>query len=155
MMQCSARGLALIKAFEGFSAKPYRCPAGKLTIGYGHVLHADEVYAPEGVTEEQAHALLEKDVRIFSMSVNEMLKVPLPQASFDAVVSLAYNIGAYAIKKSTLIELINQNSLGSAAKEFDRWVYAGGKILPGLKRRRQAERQLFEEGLHTAEKKRV
>lgn len=140
VMRISKQGLELIKASEGFAAVPYRCPAGYMTIGYGHVLRDEQI---THITEEEAEALLRKDIAEIEQAIHELVSVPLKQHEFDALVSLAYNIGITRIAGSTLLKLLNAGRRHEAAEQFGRWVYANGKPLAGLVARRNAERQLF------------
>lgn len=145
MMRISDMGIDLLKHFEGFAARPYRCPAGKLTAGYGHVLQPGE----EGLcplTEEEAGNLLRWDVQCIENYIQNMVLAGLQQSQWDAVACLAYNIGVGALKKSTLLIKINKGDFLGAAGEFERWIFAGGRVLPGLVRRRKAEKQLFING---------
>lgn len=141
-MRLSDEGVALLKEYEGFSATAYRCPAGKLTAGYGHVLLAGEAQECP-LTEAKAEAWLRRDVEKIEKTLENMVLLPLAQGQWDAVVCLAYNIGCAALSKSTLLRKINAGDVSGAAGEFERWIFAGGRVLPGLVRRRQAEKQLF------------
>ena len=146
-MRISNRGLDLIKDFEGFSSRPYLCPAGVPTIGYGstyyeggrHVTMDDRT-----VTEERATAILAHQVDdIYGAAVNRYVTRHLTQGQFDALASFAYNLGSGNLKSSTLLKKVNQKKDASAAKQFLRWNRAGGKVLKGLTRRREAERKLY------------
>lgn len=140
-MKISSRGLDLIKRFEGISLVPYRDAAGVLTIGYGHTKTAD---ALARITIDQAEKLLWNDAADAEAAVAVAIKRPLEQHEYDALVCLAFNIGAIAFKKSTLVRLINSRAEPARiGGEFLRWVYARGKKLRGLERRRMAERQLY------------
>ena len=141
MMQISERGLALIKEFEGLYLKAYRCPAGVPTIGYGHTAG---VAMGQTISEQQADEYLRRDVRMFERAVDRLVKVPLAQGQFDALVSFAFNLGAGALQSSTLLRMLNSGDYAGAAAQFGRWTKAGGRVLPGLVRRREAERRLFE-----------
>jgi lysozyme len=143
MMRVSLAGLEIIKRFEGFSAEPYYCPGGKLTIGYGHVLNDEESSTIERITKEHAEALLRQDAKIAEDAINQFSTFNLTQNQFDALVSFVYNVGVYAFEKSTLLRMLNKGEYALAAKQFDRWVYADGKKLGGLVLRRAAERELF------------
>ena len=142
-MKTSQQGLELIKRFEGFSEKPYLCPAKVWTIGYGST-HGISKNTPP-VTKEQAEELLRRDLREFEHDINEAVKVPLTQGQFDALVSLVYNIGSGAFRKSTLLRQLNQGKYDKVPYELARWNKAGGKILPGITRRRAAEAALWSE----------
>lgn len=143
------RGIELIKRFEGFSPVIYICPAGYPTIGYGHVVKPEEAERfRNGITREEAEELLKKDLIKFETGVRRLLKgIHLHDYCIDALTSFAYNCGLYSFRASTLRRKILSGELFEAADEFLRWVYAGGRKLPGLVRRRQAERELFLEGL--------
>lgn len=140
-MKISNDGINLIKNFEGCRLTAYRCPAGVWTIGYGHT--GKDVKEGLKITKEQAEELLKKDLKSFELSVNNCIKIPLTQGQFDALVSFSYNVGTGALRNSTLLKLLNQGKIESAAKEFDKWVNAGGKKLSGLVKRRKAEKELF------------
>ena len=141
MMQISKAGLDLIKQFEGLHLKAYRCPAGVPTIGYGHTAG---VAMGQTITQQQADDYLRRDVRQFERAVSRLVSVPLTQGQFDALVSFAFNLGEGALAQSTLLRLLNAGDYAGAAAQFDRWNKAGGRVLPGLVRRRAAERALFE-----------
>jgi lysozyme len=140
-MTLSDAGLALIKQFEGLSLKAYLCPARVWTIGYGTTRG---VKPGQVISEEEAEAMLRADVARFAQGVAERLQVPVTQGQFDALVSLAYNIGLSAFGKSTLLRLLNDSKYSLAAEQFPRWNKAGGKVLSGLTKRRAAERAMFE-----------
>lgn len=142
-MKASERGYALIRRFEGFSAGCYFCPAGKPTIGYGHVIRSGEKFSPAGITEDEAQALLAQDVKGTEQALSRLVTVPLTQNQCDALVCFTYNVGVTALAKSTLLRLLNAGNPDAAAQEFSRWVYGGGKKLPGLGARRAAEEALF------------
>jgi GH24 family phage-related lysozyme (muramidase) len=130
----------MLKEFEGFRSYPYTCPGGSLTIGYGNTIKPGEYTS---ITKEQAEALLRKTVSSFEAAVKKMVTVPLSQNQYDALVSLAYNIGAGALRKSTLIKKLNTGDYKGAADEFLRFVKANGKTMEGLVKRRERERNLF------------
>lgn len=142
-MHISETGLKLIRDFEGFSPTPYRCPAGLMTIGYGHVIDKSEAYTDAGISPKEAETLLKQDVNIVEQAIDRLVEVPLSQHQFDALVSLVYNIGTHAFEKSTLLRYLNAGDTEKAAREFSRWVYSRGRVLQGLKARREAESQLF------------
>ena len=145
-MKTSANGIAHIKEFEGFRGKRYLCPAGKWTIGYGHVIVDSERATLWGadLTEEQATKLLMKDLVRFEDAVLAMVAVPLTQGQFDALVSFAYNLGEAKLRSSTLLKLLNAGDYDGARKQINRWVYANGKKLDGLIRRRARETEMFQ-----------
>lgn len=142
-MTPSPRCVELVKRFEGFRAKPYLCPAGVATIGYGHTEGIS--LSDPAISREAAAALLEKDLANFAAGVARMLAAPVTQNQFDALVSFAYNVGLGNLQRSTLLKKVNAGDLAGAAREFAKWTKAEGVELPGLVRRRAAERALFEE----------
>lgn len=142
-MEISGIGLELIKKFEGFSSKPYRCPAGKLTIGYGHAIIFSDQFPEGGITQSMAEDMLKQDVSVAENSINRLVAGQLLQRQFDALCSFVYNIGAKAFEKSSLLRLLNQGHPELAAAEFARWIYTGGIVQNGLIRRREAEKSLF------------
>ena len=138
-MHISTQGLALIKASEGLRLAAYRCPAGIWTIGYGHT-HG--VHEGQAINPSEAEHLLREDVASTESEV-EHLAGPCTQGEFDALVSFAYNLGAQALRNSTLLKLHRLGQHKLAAAEFGRWVHAGGRELPGLVKRRAAEADLY------------
>jgi lysozyme len=142
MMKLSKAGADLIKKYEGYRLKAYKCPAGVWTIGFGHTGNVKE---GQVITQVQADALFDKDVQKFVEGVNKLVKVEINQNQFDALVSFTYNLGIGALKKSTLLQYVNKKQFDKAANEFDRWNKAGGKVLKGLVNRRNSEEALFEE----------
>ncbi|MDX1974492.1 MAG: lysozyme [Rickettsiales bacterium] len=141
-MKTSVRGLALIKQFEGFSPTAYLCPAGKATIGYGHVIQDGEYFA-KPLSEQEAEKLLAQDISKAERNINRLVTSALNQNQFDALASFIYNVGAKAFEKSTLLKKIQEDEPEAAAQEFSRWVFSQGKSLKGLKNRRDAEQRLF------------
>ena len=136
-LRTSDAGIALIKRFESFCATIYRCPAGKHTIGYGHVVLPGEQFGR--ITEADAIELLRRDLAIAEAAVRRLINVPLTQSQFDALVSFTFNVGEGALEKSTLRRRINQSDWVLAKRELLRWVYADDKKLKGLVVRREAE----------------
>lgn len=139
-MKIDINGLNLIKHFEGLWLRAYKCPANIWTIGYGHTTG---VCPDDVITEDQAISLLRKDIAESERAVNQYVHVPLTQNQFDALVSFVFNLGVGNFSTSTLLKKINAGDYDGAAREFGRWVNAGGKALPGLVRRRKAESALF------------
>ncbi len=129
----------LIKQFEGLYLKAYVCPAGKLTIGWGHIVLPGE---PKIITIEQAEMYLSADVKK-AESVLRVVKVPINDNQKSALISFIFNLGAGAFSTSTLLKMLNKKDYTGASDQLLRWVYAKGKKLPGLVRRREAERKLF------------
>ena len=146
-MKTSKVGISLIAEFEGFSSKPYLCPAKVPTIGFGSTCWADGravSLQDEPITRDEAFELLAATLVDFEQTVNKAVTVSLKQLQFDALVCLCYNIGGGNFKASTLVKLANQGaSVDEVAAQFLRWNRAGGKVLAGLTRRREAERALF------------
>ncbi|RAI15348.1 MAG: hypothetical protein DKM22_04350 [Candidatus Melainabacteria bacterium] len=140
-MNISQNGIELIKKFEGCRLEAYKCPAGILTIGYGHT--GSEVRLGQKITQEQAEKYLKQDLTIHSNNVSRLVKVPLNQNQYDALVSFEYNVGYGNFASSTMLKLLNQKKYSEAAAQFGRWVYANKKVLQGLVRRRAAEKELF------------
>lgn len=136
----SDAGLDLIKSHEGLRLNAYLCPAGVLTIGYGHTATTQ---TGQQITEAQAEALLRQDVQWAEAAVRRNVTVPLTQSQFDALVSFVFNIGEPAFRRSTLLRLLNDGQRAAAADEFARWNKAGNRVLAGLTRRRADEQQLF------------
>ncbi|MCF8533128.1 MAG: lysozyme [Reyranella sp.] len=144
----TAGGRALIQAFEGFSAVPYVCPAGILTVGYGHVILAGETF-DRPLSAAEGDDLLARDLPRYELAVCRLIEVPLSDPCFDALVSFTFNLGEGALAASTLRRLVNAGRLEDAGPQFDRWVFAGAQKLPGLVRRRMAERAMWECGRST------
>jgi lysozyme len=149
-MHVSPQGLALIKRFEAFRPAPYRDSVGIPTIGYGATYYPDGrrvTLADPPITEAEASALLAAMVEAFAAGIEQALRVPVTQPQFDALVSWAYNVGLDAARNSTLMRLLNAGELMQAANQLLRWNRAGGKVINGLTRRREAERELFLSGM--------
>ena len=138
MRTITQRGIALIQRFEGFRSTVYTCPAGYPTIGYGHVVKDSENFS-EGINETQAEALLRQDTATAERAVLRLINVPLTDGQFDALVSFTYNLGGGALQRSTLRRKINREEHAEVPAQLMRWVWAGGRKLKGLMRRRQAE----------------
>ncbi len=136
----SQKGIDLIKRWEGLRTNAYLCPAGVWTIGFGHT---KSTYKGMMISHLDAEGLLQNDLRVYEESINKIVKVPLTQNQFDALVSFAFNVGIGALSNSTLLRLLNQGKTAEASKQFSRWVHAGGKVLPGLVNRRKDEFILF------------
>jgi lysozyme len=143
-MQISYSGLEALKKFEGFRDKAYLDTGGVWTIGYGTtVVDGKPVEAGMTCSEAQAGEWLRVDCATAQTAVNQLVRVPMKQAQFDALVSFTYNVGVNAFRASTLLRKLN-NRDSSASAEFDRWVYDNGKVIPGLAARRKVERSMFE-----------
>lgn len=144
-MKTSDHGIAIIKQFEGCKLKAYHCPANILTIGYGHTTAAGHPEVTEGmtITQDEAVRILASDLVKFEEAVDGMVTVELSQGQFDALVSFAYNCGTGALKKSTLLKKVNAEDWDACPAEFMKYTRGGGKVLPGLVRRRKAEVESF------------
>jgi lysozyme len=142
-MKLSAAGMELLKKSEGFRNRVYLDVAGIPTIGYGHRLLHPESF-PDGVDEPHAAELLACDVRDAEQAVERLVKVPLEQGQFDALVDFCYNLGAGRFATSTLLKRLNAGDYDQAMHELMRWDRAGGKELPALKARREAEAVLWQ-----------
>ncbi|MFM2313731.1 MAG: hypothetical protein RLZZ04_3007 [Cyanobacteriota bacterium] len=136
----SQAGIELIKRFEGCRTNAYRCSAGVWTIGYGHTQTAKPGMM---ISHLDAEALLKKDLSRYEDAVTRLVKVPLTQGQYDALVSFAFNCGVEALRVSSLLRYLNKGQYNLAALQFPRWNRANGKILPGLASRREAEQKLF------------
>ena len=146
-MKISNNGINLIKHFEGLSLKPYLDVVNIPTIGWGNTFYEDGTKVTlkdKPITEERALKLLEVVVnRDFADKIFPSIKVKVSQSQFDAMVSLAYNIGVGAFLKSTLLKKVNAKDFTGASEEFLRWNKASGKEVLGLTKRREREKQLF------------
>lgn len=140
-MNISEKGIKLIKNFEGCRLEAYKCSAGIWTVGYGHT--GSTVHQGLKISQSEADSLLKTDLIIHCNNVSKLVKVPLNQNQFDALVSLEYNIGYGNFSRSTLLKLLNTKNYKDAGEQFAVWRLGGGKILPGLVRRRKAEKDLF------------
>jgi lysozyme len=140
-MHMSQGGLDnLLKKFEGCKLKAYRCPANVCTIGYGHTSAAGAPEVIDGLTITQARAeeILKVDILKYERAVEDLVKVELTQNQFDVLVDFAYNAGVGALKSSTLLKKVNAGKFDDVPAELMKWTKGGGKVLPGLVRRRQA-----------------
>src|ERR1700723_748805 len=138
----SGNGLSLTEQFEGCELTAYQDQVGVWTIGYGHT--GPDVVSGLIITQPQAQALLAQDVSSAAACVNNVVAIQLSQAEFDALVDFVFNLGAGAFKSSTLLVDLNAGNIAAAATQFDLWDHAGGAVVAGLLRRRQAETALFE-----------
>lgn len=144
-MTVSPFGLDLVKAFEGYFAKPYRCPAGVLTQGYGHTAAAGAPALGGIWSKDYASNVLAQPLeRRYAAPVRKLLKREPSQAQFDAMVSLAYNIGVGAFARSTVLRCFNRGDDKGAASAFSAWNKGGGRVLPGLVRRRASEALVYQ-----------
>ena len=143
-MKTSQIGVSLIKHFEGFISKPYLCPAGVATIGYGSTKYVDGKkikLTDKPITELQAVELLKSTLSVYEKIVLNKVKVPLKQNQFDALVSHTYNTGG----SNTLFNLINNEANGESIRKWfeTKYISANGKVLKGLVERRKAESKLY------------
>lgn len=174
-MRLSKEGAALMHQYEGFRDKPYLCPAHIWTIGWGHVLYQEQIRLPmvrvEGKdvpmirkeyplrpednrvwSKEEINALFAQDIAAFERGVLRLApSVAGRQGAFDACVSFSFNAGLGNFQKSTIRMKANREDWEGAAEAFMAWTKGGGKVLPGLVKRRQAERALFLSGVSVAD----
>jgi lysozyme len=141
-MNLSAAGLELIKRSEGFRSKTYLDVAGYPTIGYGHRLEHNEHY-PDGICEAEADVILRWDIRESEQTVAGLVKVPLTQGQFDALVDFTFNLGSGRLSSSTLLRDLNAGKYEEAAEQLLRWDHAGNHEIASLKARREAEFRLW------------
>lgn len=144
-MTTSQAGISMIEGFESCRLIAYQDSAGVWTIGYGHTGNVDgrPVAAGMSITSQDAGSLLKADLQTAEQGVNAAVHSAMTQSQFDALVSLAFNVGVSAVANSTLAKYLNNGEVMLAAKEFPRWDQAGGKPLLGLLRRRVAEMETF------------
>lgn len=149
-MRTSQAGIDLIKKYEGLRLTAYYCPAGKLTIGYGHTSAAGNPIVSKGmaITEDEAETILRNDLLTVEAEVERLVKNPILQNQFDALVSFQYNTGA--LGRSTLLKRVNDGNFAAVPAEFMKWINGDGRPLPGLIRRRREEAKLWR-GLDTNE----
>lgn len=140
-MKISARGIDLIKQFEGFKAEAYKCPAGVWTIGYGFT---SDVKQGDTIARSDADKRLISELGYYERVIEKHVKKPLTQSQFDALASFVFNIGEGAFVKSTMLKLLNKGDMVGASAQFSRWDKAKGMVLQGLVRRRRAEADLFD-----------
>lgn len=136
----SMNGFHLTQSFEGCKLKAYQDSTGVWTIGFGHTKGVAE---GQECTQDQANQWLSEDVQDSVHAVNQTVTVPLSQNQFDALVDFTFNLGAGSEAHSTLLRVLNQGDYTAAAAEFLKWNHAGGVVVAGLTKRRQAENKLF------------
>ena len=139
-MKTSQYGIDLIKHFEGCELKAYKCPAGVWTIGYGHTKGVQE---GDEWSESHANRMLEVELEEYEGYVDKYVTAPLGQNQFDALVSWTYNLGGGNLSASTMLKVLNAGEYDEVPNQMLRWNKAGGKVLEGLTRRRQAEADMF------------
>jgi len=140
-MNISQEGLSLIKKFEGCELEAYKCAAGVWTIGYGSTKGVKE---GDTITQEEADSLLLHEMDEYESYINDMVKSDLKQNEFDSLVSWVFNLGPSNLSSSTLLQKLNNKNWDEVPAQIKRWNKAGGKVLQGLIRRREAEALLFE-----------
>jgi lysozyme len=147
-MKISDRGLDLIKRFEGLELEAYQDVVGIWTIGYGHTSMAGppDVVPGMEISEREAEKILKRDLQQYEEGVEKAVKAEITQNMYDALVSITYNIGVSAMKRSTFIKRLNNKQYEAAAEAMHWWNKAGGRVVQGLKNRREAEAALFLEG---------
>jgi lysozyme len=141
-MELSSAGMELIKKSEGFRDRVYLDVEGYPTIGYGHRLIHPETFL-NGITEAQGTSILYSDVRESEHAVARLVKVPLTQSQFDALVDFVFNLGQVRLAESTLLRELNSGCFEEAGQQLLRWDHAGTKENAGLKARREAELSLW------------
>jgi lysozyme len=142
-MKISDKGLGFLKQLEGCKLQSYRDTGGVLTIGTGHT---ENVTAGQIITRVEADQFLAQDLIRFENCISNAVKSDLLQHEFDALMCLAFNIGPFAFKYSTLVKYLNAGDFPKAAEEFKRWSYVNHKLVQGLYDRRRKERELFVTG---------
>lgn len=144
-MKTNRAGLDLIKKWEGLRLTAYKCPAGVLTIGYGHTSAAGAPAVSKGmkITAEEASDILRRDLASYESAVEKALARSPNANQFSAMVSLCYNIGPGAFAKSSIVKRFNAGDIAGAADAILMWNKANGKVLQGLVNRREDERRLF------------
>jgi lysozyme len=138
----------MVARFEGFRATAYRCPAEVWTIGYGATRwgHGGPVREGDTIEPDAARRLLARDLADAAEAVAALVRVPLHDSAFSALISFVFNVGRGAFARSAMLTHINAGRMADAAAEFPRWNQAGGRVLPGLVRRRGEEMRLFLSG---------
>ncbi|MDE3023013.1 MAG: lysozyme [Pseudomonadota bacterium] len=147
------KAAALASEFEGFRNYPYQDPVGIWTIGFGSTRDANGqpiTSATPPITLQTALTWLQRDMAAAFATIAAEVKVPLTDDEKAAIADLIYNIGAGNFASSTLLRMLNEKDYSGATAQFDRWDMAGGRVLAGLLRRREAETVLFEQGIKEA-----
>ena len=142
-MTYRVQAMELIRRFEGYSATTYLCPAGLPTIGYGHAVKLGEVFPVTGIDAVTAERLLLQDVTDVDAAIGRLLPVALDDGQRAALISFTFNLGAGALQRSTLRRKILHGEHDDVPHELRKWVWAGGRKLNGLVRRREAEATLY------------
>lgn len=139
-MRITPACISLVKRFEGCELTSYKDGGGVWTIGYGHTYGA---HPNQTITQAQAEEMLEQDLTYALQGVQKLVKVPLTDNQCAALVSLFFNVGAYALHSSHLVEKLNSGDFQGCADEFLKWDHINGQVSQGLLNRREAERRLF------------
>jgi len=139
-LKTSQEGISLIKSFEGCELSAYRCSADVPTIGYGHTAGVSD---GDTCTQEEAETMLAEDLEEFEDYVKNYVESELQQNEFDALVAWTYNLGPANLKESTMLKELNSGNFEEVPRQMKRWNRAGGEVLDGLIRRREAESRLF------------
>ena len=139
-LKTSQEGISLIKSFEGCELTAYRCSANVPTIGFGHTAGVSD---GDTCTQEEAETMLAEDLVEFEDYVKNYVEFELQQNEFDALVAWTYNLGPKNLSESTLLKELNAGNLEEVPRQMKRWNRAGGEVLDGLIRRREAESRLF------------
>ena len=139
-MRCNEKGIAIIKKYEGLKLEPYLCPAEIPTVGYGSVKAGK---LGRNITEAEAEQFLKEDIEMCERGMKSLILNQVTDNQWSALVCLVFNIGLGNFASSTLLNHLNKNERAQAAEQFQRWVFSKGKVLPGLEKRREAEKQLF------------
>ena len=140
-METSQDGLKLIKKFEGCDLKSYQDSVGVWTIGYGHTKGVEE---GQEITQDEGEEMLASELGEYEGYINDMVECDLEQHQFDALVAWVYNLGPTNLRSSTMLKRLNANDLDDVPNQIKRWDKAGGKVLQGLVRRREAEALMFQ-----------
>jgi len=143
--QISQAGIDFIARFEGYRATPYNDVAGNATVGFGHKIQEGETF-DKPLTREEALALLAKDVSEKVLPSLDAVRVELAQNQADALGSFIFNVGSGAFGGSTLLRQLNAGDFASVPSQLLRWNMAGGRVVPELTQRRQAEGRLWSSG---------
>ena len=141
ILNTSMEGVSLIKKFEGCELEAYQCSANVWTIGYGHT---KDVEKGDTITKEEAEQMLVDELHEYENYINKYVNVALSQNQFDALVSWVYNLGPANLKASTMLKVLNSGEYEDVPAQMKRWNKAGGKVLEGLIRRREAEACLYQ-----------
>ena len=157
-MKVSQKCIEQIKKDEGVRNRPYQCPALLWTVGVGHVIDPQHAKVPMAdrkqlpipagwdrvLSPDEIDDILRKDLERFEAGVSRLIKVELTQGQFDALVSFSFNVGLGNLQNSTLRMKVNRSDFEGAAEQFLVWTKAGGRVLPGLVKRRSHEKEMFE-----------